>query len=385
MTFWDQVLLGFSLLLTLNWVVVAGYVLLNSHKVPFLGDCPSVAEEQAPPVAIIVAVKDEEAELEQALTTLCQLQYSNARIIAVNDRSTDQTPQILERMVRQYPNLTVLTIQELPDGWLGKNHALYQGYLASAEEWMLFTDADVTFNAQALHKAMGYVLAHRLDHLAVLPDITSRSALFRSVMSTFALMLELRQRPWDIRKPTSKASIGIGAFNLVRRSAYEKMGTHAAFSLRPDDDLKLGERIKAAGFRQDVAYGTDEVSLEWYTSLREFVQGLMKNTFSISNYHLPTALGMALATFLVFVLPLPLLLLSGSHGLAMAGVLVTSQLLLMVFKKGIQGKWWHAFMIPVAGAIIMYILLKSAFLTIQQGGIYWRDSFYSLKDLKKQR
>jgi hypothetical protein len=198
-------------------------------------------------------------------------------------------------------------------------------------------------------------------------------------------MLEMRQRPWDIRNPNSNASIGIGAFNLVKRTAYEKAGTHAAFSLRPDDDLKLGERIKAAGLRQDVVYGEKGVSLEWYTSLREFVNGLMKNTFSISNYHLPTALGMALATLLVFVLPLPLMLLSGSTGVVMACILLTFQVLLILFKSGIHGKWWHAFMVPVAGSIMVYILLKSAFKTIWQGGIYWRDSFYPLAELKKQR
>ncbi|ALJ01184.1 hypothetical protein DC20_04195 [Rufibacter tibetensis] len=338
-----------------------------------------------PRVAIIVAVKDEEAELEEALISVCQLDYKNLRIIVVNDRSTDRTPEILQKIAQENPVITVITIEELPKGWLGKSHALYQGYKASAEEWLLFTDADVIFGRQALKKAMHYVTEHQLDHLAVLPEITSRSALFKAMMSTFSMMLEFRQRPWDIRNPASKASIGIGAFNLVRRSAYEKAGTHTAFSLRPDDDLKLGERIKAAGLRPDVLYGEKEVSLEWYTSLNEFVNGLMKNTFSISNYHLPTAIGMALATFLVFVLPMPFLLLSGGYNFILALVMLTSQIFLMLFKPGIHGKWWHALMIPFAGAVIVYILLKSAFITIKQGGIYWRDSFYPLAELKKQR
>ncbi|MBC3540055.1 glycosyltransferase [Rufibacter sediminis] len=338
-----------------------------------------------PSVAIIIAVRNEEAELEQALSSICQIDYPKARILVVNDRSTDRTPEILRRMAQANPAITVITIEELPAGWLGKNHALYQGYLHTSEEWMLFTDADVMYHRLALKKAMHYAAAHRLDHLTVMPEITSPSGLFRSVMTTFSIMLELRQRPWEISNPKSNASIGIGAFNLLKRTAYEKTGTHTAFSLRPDDDLKLGERIKAAGLRQDVVYGQQEVSLHWYTSLREFINGLMKNTFSIANYHLPTAMGMALATILVFVLPLPLLLFLGSFGLALAAILLTFQLLLMQFKPGIHGRWWHAFLIPFAGAVMVYILLKSAFKTIQQGGIYWRDSFYPLEELKKQR
>ncbi|WP_210463503.1 glycosyltransferase [Rufibacter roseolus] len=380
-----MLLTGYALLITFAWVCASIYLLVNSRRVKYLKNVSPQAGSPEPQVAIVVAVKDEEAELEQALASICQVDYPQARILVINDRSTDRTPQILEKMVKANPAISVRTVTELPAGWLGKNHALYQGYLHTTEKWMLFTDADVMYGRQALRKAMQYVEDHRLDHLTVMPEITSPSGLFRSVMSTFAIMLELRQRPWEVRNPKSDASIGIGAFNLVKRAAYEQAGTHKAFSLRPDDDLKLGEQIKAAGFRQDVVYGNKEISLQWYTSLQEFVRGLMKNTFSVANYHFPTALGMALATLLVFVLPLPLLLLEGTTGQLLAVVLLLSQVLLMQFKSGIHSKGWHALIIPFAGAVMVYILIASAVKTIRQGGIYWRDSFYPLKELKKQR
>jgi cellulose synthase/poly-beta-1,6-N-acetylglucosamine synthase-like glycosyltransferase len=329
-------------------------------------------------------VKDEEAEVEQALTSVCGLEYSNYQVIAINDRSTDQTPVILNKMAQVHSALSLITIKDLPQGWLGKNHALYKGYCASSEEWLLFTDADVIYNRQALKKAMSYAIANQLDHLAVLPQITSRSELFISVMNTFALMLEIRHRPWEVRDPSSSAYIGIGAFNLIKRTAYEKAGTHTVISLRPDDDLKLGERIKAAGLRQDVLYGEQELSLQWYTSLQEFVRGLMKNSFSVSNYRLPIAIGMALLTFLFFVMPVPLLLVWGNAGRIMALVILTAQIFLMLFKRGIRGKWWHALVIPFAGLVMVYIIIVSAFKTLRQGGIYWRNSFYPLTELKKQ-
>ncbi|RNI31451.1 glycosyltransferase [Rufibacter latericius] len=380
-----MLLTGYAVLITFAWVIVSFYLLIYGRRVKYLKNISPNSGLLLPPIAIIVAVKDEEVELEQALSSICQVDYPKASILVINDRSTDRTPQILEKMVRENPAISVVTVQELPPGWLGKNYALYQGYLATSEEWMLFTDADVMYNRQALKKAMQYVEANRLDHLTAMPEITSPSGLFKSVMSTFAIMLELRQRPWDVRNPKSNASIGIGAFNLVNRTAYEQAGTHQAFSLRPDDDLKLGERIKAAGLRQDVVYGEKEISLKWYTSLHEFVRGLMKNTFSVTNYHLPTAVGMAVATLLVFVLPLPLLLLTGPTEQLLALALLVSQFLLMHSKSGIQGKGWHALMIPFAGAVIVYILIASAVKTIRQGGIYWRDSFYPLEELKKQR
>ncbi|WP_207430876.1 glycosyltransferase [Sabulibacter ruber] len=380
-----MILTGYSVLITALWILVCLYVLINSRKVKYLKDIPVTPDSTQPSVAVVIAVKDEEAEVKEALTSVCLLEYQPLKILVIDDRSTDRTPEILRQMVQQNPELTLFTIRELPGGWLGKNHALYQGYCATTEEWLLFTDADVKFGRQALKKAMAYAVANRLDHLTVLPEITSRSVIFQSVMTTFSLMLELRQRPWDVPKPNTKASIGVGAFNLIRRTAYEKAGTHTVISLRPDDDLKLGELVKKAGLRQDVMYGEKEVSLEWYTSLKEFVNGLMKNTFSVANYNLLHAIGMALATFLVFVLPVPLVLFSGAYGWQMAVLLLISQMLLMAFKSGIHGKWWHTFMIPFAGAVMIFVILRAAYVTLRQGGIYWRNSFYPLSELRKQK
>ncbi len=376
---------GYFIPVTVFWIGFSLYLLVNSRKVSFLRDITEPADE-APAVAIIVAVRNEESAVERALQSVCHLAYRNKRILVINDRSTDRTPEILGRMKLLHPDLSVIDIAELPSGWLGKNHALYQGYLASREEYILFTDADVKFRPESLTKALRYMTGRELDHLAILPGIDSPSVGFSSIVDTFKLMLEFRQRPWAVRDPRSRASIGIGAFNLLRRSAYEKAGTHQAIRLRPDDDLKLGERIKAAGLRQDVLYGDGEIWLEWYHSIREFIDGLMKNTFSVSDYRLWKALGTALAVLLAFVMPLPGLLISGTtvHYLLLA-IITLFQLPLFIFKRGMKKVWWYTFMVPVAGLIMTFIILKSAFLTIRQGGIYWRDHFYPLTDLKANK
>lgn len=379
-----MILTAYSLFILLFWVSVSIYLVYNSRKVSYLKNISPLESNTYPSVAVVIAVKDEEAEVEQALRSVCALDYPNLQIIVINDRSTDGTATILQRMEQQHPQLRILTINQLQPGWLGKNHALYQGYLASAEDWLLFTDADVTFEPLALKKAMQYVQQKQLDHLTVLPQVTSRSSLFKSVMNTFALMLDIKLRPWDISNPSSKASMGVGAFNLVKRTAYEKAGTHTVISLRPDDDLKLGERIKSAGCRQDIVYGEKELTLEWYTSLQQFINGLMKNMFSVSNYQFTTAMGTAISTFLILVLPIPLLLLSGYPYQLMAIAILLAQILVMGKKKGMIAKWWHALLIPFSGLVMVYIIIKSTFLTMKQGGIYWRDSFYPLAELRKQ-
>jgi hypothetical protein len=132
-------------------------------------------------------------------------------------------------------------------------------------------------------------------------------------------------------------------------------------------------------------YGNEEVSLQWYSSLTQFIRGLMKNTFSIANYRWPVSLGMALLTLIVFVLPLPLLLLMGGEGIVLALVLLLSHIILLRYKRGSSGVWWHGLMLPFAGAILVYIILAATVKTLRQGGIYWRDHFYPLSELRKQR
>ncbi len=363
----------------IGWIGVIFYVLIGFKKIKSLPEQSFAASQ--PAIAVIIAVRNEEEDVEKALQSICNINYSNYRIIVLNDRSTDNTGAILAQMKVKYPAINVITIDALPDGWLGKNNALYQGYLQTTEEWMLFTDADIVFHPEALSRAMGYVAKHDLDHLTILPRSVSRSVMLNSFLATFALMLVLYLRPWDVRNPKRKAAMGVGAFNLVKRMAYEKAGTHAPISLRPDDDLKLGQLIKQAGFRSDVLLAKEYLTLEWYKTVRQFRDGLMKNSFSISNYKLSGAVLNVLATLICVVLPIPVMLISGDSPVQiLACAVILFQIVYMELTS--PNKWWHAFMIPFAGALMAYIIMRAAILTLKQGGIYWRDSFYSLADLK---
>lgn len=375
----------YALAMAIAWSGVALYLLVNSRKVRLLHRVEPVEWTDVPELVIIVAVRNEEAQLREAMERLSNLQYSRYRVLAINDRSTDRTPQIMQELSARYPRFSYHTIDTLPEGWLGKNHALYIGVQQTTEPWILFTDADVHFATGALDKAMYYVQAHRLDHLTVLPEVTSRAPLFSSVMETFKIMLELQQKPWLAKDPRSRSSLGVGAFNLLSREAYLKAGTHSLISLRPDDDLQLGKILKQSGGRQDVLYGDGEIWLDWYSSLGEFVNGLMKNTFSVFDYQWWKASLAALATILVFVLPLPLMLLGGSTERILAGIMLAAQFCLFLFKRGMRGVWWYALMIPVAGLVMTYILVASTYRTLKQGGIYWRETFYPLDVLRKQR
>lgn len=372
------VLFVYSIILTFVWVVLGAYLLWGMSQLKQLKDQPLATVQ--PSVAIIIAVRNEEDDLEKALQSVCNLRYDNHRIVVINDRSTDRTAEILAKF--NHPKLSVTTIDTLPTGWLGKNNALYQGYLNSNEEWLLFTDADIEYHPDALSRAFGYVEKRNLDHLTIFADVQSRSTLLKSVLSTFGMMLLSLTRPWDAIKPKRSGAIGIGAFNLVKRSAYEKAGTHVKIKLRPDDDLMLGRNIKAAGSRQDALVGQQYLCLEWYRSLTQFINGLLKNSFPVTNYSILRVIADSMNTLASFVLPLPLMFIFGDTSIRlMACAIALAQLIFMTVNKA--SKWWHMLMMPFAGCLMVYIMIRGAYVTLKQGGIYWRDTFYSLDELKK--
>lgn len=381
-----MLLFSFAVVATLFWVALTVFMLYGRSRMSYLKHVAISGSFNEPHVVIIIAVRNEEEHLAQALQSVINLQYNHYRILVINDRSTDKTATILQGFEAAHPHLQVITIDNLPEGWLGKNHALYTGYKNSSEEWMLFADADVAFEPNTLQKAMRYCLQKNLDHLTVLPDVQSRSQILNSMMASFLILLEMRQRPWAVRNPRSNASLGVGAFNLVKRTAYEKAGTHTAIALRPDDDLQLGAHIKESGGRPDALYGRDQIGLEWYPSVKEFVAGLMKNTFSVFDYNLLKVIVTGvMPLLLLLVLPLPILLLFGGNTeWWMAGGILFSQIVLFAWPGGLRTKWWYALMVPFAGALLIYILLKAAITTLKQGGIYWRESFYPLSELKKK-
>lgn len=213
-----------------------------------------------PSVSVIVPARDEGDTIETALRSVLAQDYpGHLEVVAVDDRSTDGTGAILSRLASERPEtMRVIPVHELPDGWLGKNHALYLGAREAGGDWLLFTDADVRFSAGCLTDAVGYAAREGLDHLTLAPEIVSRGVALKSFVAAFSLVFEVTQRPWRASDPRAREAVGVGSFNLVRREAYLRAGTHRPIRMRPDDDMRLGRLLKEAGFRQGVRDGLGE-------------------------------------------------------------------------------------------------------------------------------
>ena len=340
--------------------------------------------ETWPRVSILIPARDEEAEIEQALRSVLALDYPDREIVVINDRSTDDTGPILARLSSEHPELKVVTVETLPAGWIGKNHALHVGAQSSTGELLLFTDADVSFSPAALRKAVSALEDDRLDHLTVGPRMWSRSLWVGLLIGFFGRAFTVFFRPWEAIDPRSKCYVVLGAFNLVRRRVYEQLGGHRRIALRPDDDMKLGKIIKEAGFRQDIRHGQEEMSVPWYPTVGAFVRGLEKNVLAGVDYRvIQLFFNLTLALMMLFA-PWVLLALGDWPTQAVAGAaLFLSFASFAVFLRlsGV-GPWW-AILEPVVGLIFVYTFARSVILTKWRGGIYWRDTFYPLEEMRR--
>src|SRR5262245_17940099 len=283
----DKILLVWSVVAFGSFVTVAVLGCLASRGLTALVDVPPWQGPHFPRISIVVAARDEARSVEQAARSLLALDWPDLQIVMVDDRSTDGTGEILDRLAKQDRRVHVVHVTALPPGWLGKNHALQVGADAATGGWLLFTDGDVLFHPDTLRQAVAYANARQLDHLTVGPEAPVQGLLLQAAIAGFGVFFSLFTRAWKLRDPNSSAHIGVGAFNLVRRAAYLRAGGHSALPLRPDDDLKLGKRLKQTGCAQEIAMGRGRLSVEWYGSLREMAHGLEKNAFASMEYSVP--------------------------------------------------------------------------------------------------
>ena len=359
---------------------------IGNRRVSALRDVPPLPGSNPPRVSIIVPARNEQRNIREAMQSLLELTYPDYELIVVDDRSEDDTGRILDEMGGASPRMQVIHIEALPQGWLGKNHALWVGSRQATGDLLLFTDADIIMEPTVLTRAVAFMEQHTLDHLAATPSMHMPTTFLSMFGTSFIIYFSLFTRPWKARDAESSCHIGIGAFNLVRGKVYRQTGGHETIRLRPDDDIKLGKIIKKGGFRQDVAYAPEFLKVEWYSSVKEVITGLEKNAFSGADYNIPLILSGCIIHILGSIWPFAAIFVT--HGAVRGIYIAIVCLIILIFADSARfhhSKAWYVLGYPITTALFVFILLRTMLLNLAQGGIYWRGTFYSLKELKANR
>jgi glycosyltransferase involved in cell wall biosynthesis len=371
--------------LCIAWFIVAALALpsfLDPRRLEHLDDQP----RDWPLVSVIVTALDEESTIEPALRTLLASSYPNLELIAVNDRSRDGTGAVIDRLAGEDSRLQPIHITELPAGWLGKVHAMSRGAEEASGEWLLFTDADVHFRDRVIERVIAVVERERLDHFTLWPNLLGKTVPLRAALIAFTTNLLILLRPHRLGGENSRGFVGVGAFNLVSRSSLNKTPGLQWLKMEIVDDTGLAKMMVEQGFRSSWRSAGDSLTVEWYPSIPTMIRGLEKNMYgAFSHFRLSVFLTKFLLIVPFILAPYFAVFSFSPWWLVASG--------LMVF-----GIWWllsgltaaaagfgiaEAILAPFVGAAIMFIALaRSTWLTLRNGGIRWRGTFYPLKELQ---
>jgi hypothetical protein len=375
-----------GILACLGWMHMRLMGALGLARVPLLplGPVPGV---RLPRLSVVIPALDEADTLEPALRSLLAQDYPDIEVVLVDDRSTDGTGALMDRIAAGDPRVRVVHVTRLPAGWLGKVNALRLGYGQTTGEYVLFTDADIHYAPGALRTALGLAMAERLDFLTLLPRLLHDGFFHGAFMQAAATSFVRFSGAWR-GLADSPHPIGIGAFNLVRRAAFGATEGFTWFRMEVVDDVALGALMKRSGHRCGFAYAPSVIELLMYPSIAAGVRGLEKNLYSIIGRYSPlrTSLTVAAIVFIPFG-PLLVFTVPGHPWLMLFPALALLSLLIEALTARLRLGWplVPGLLAPLTDFLAAYALGMSAWACHRQGGIRWRGTLYPLAALRAGR
>jgi hypothetical protein len=291
----------------------------------------------------------------------------------------------MDRLAETDPRIRVVHIDTLPEGWLGKVHALETGRRAATGEWLLFSDVDVHVTPGTLAAAVAHAETRGLDHLACVPAVWPTGFFVDAAVSALGRALAVGGRLWAVSDPRSRAFAGVGAWNLVRRAALDRTPGFAWLRLEVVDDVGLGRMVKQHGGRSGVALAVDRIGLTFYPTLRAMARGIEKNGFAVAGRFrwgrlLATAsawIALEWGVLAASAAPVPAARAVGAAGVGLA-LLATASIARWTRRPVASAR-----VFPVGTALLLGMMLRSAWLATRRGGVAWRDTVYPLAALRE--
>jgi GT2 family glycosyltransferase len=376
--------------IALAWVGKLAEAAWGLRRVPnLLGAEHDLEPEGLPWVTVIVPARNEVANVRACLESLIGQDYGALRIVAVDDRSNDGTGEIMRALAEaNAARLEMMTVVELPARWLGKTHAMAMAaqiaIVKGRPQYLLFTDADVVFRSDALRRAVAHAVATDADHFVVLPTTVVKSRGEGMLLAYLQVMSLWAVRPWRVADAQAKRdALGVGAFNMIRTAAYERLGGFAAAPMEVLEDLELGRRVKRARLRQRVATAPGMVSVHWAAGALGIMTGMTKNLFAVFRFQPFLLMGAGAGIAMSCIGPVALL------GFAVTRLAAVIALAAVVGLYALSGRtsrisWLYSAGFPVAAAAVVYSMFRSMAVTLVRGGVTWRGTFYPLGELRRE-
>lgn len=334
--------------------------------------------EGTPVVSILVPMRDEVRNVKGMVDSLKKQTYQTIEVFLLDDESTDGTTAALELAVRGDKRFTILKGQPKPEKWIGKVFACHQLSEAATGEYLLFLDADVRVQPEAVEQALGLMQEKDLSLLSgfsrfILPTWLNKLLVpLQHFIVLFHLPILLAN--WT-KWPAATAAHG--GFMFFERNAYEAIGGHEVVKENIVEDVAISKRMKAEGYRMWIVNITAIASCRMYETNAEVWQGFSKNIFNGIGRSIPLALVIIAFYGIVYV---------GSGILALAALIVEERVLLLPYVLiTLQAAIVYlktrepialAFLMPVASVAFILLLISAMRKSSKGQQVEWKGRFY---------
>lgn len=360
-----------------------------------------VPPPQDPPlISICIPARNEERNIRACVESVLKQNYPRFEVIVLDDRSTDATPKILRELAAQNKKLKIIRGSDLPAGWAGKPHALFQASAVARGKWLCFIDADTFLHSKTLSSCHAKAIETKADMFSIMTFQVLGSFWEKAVMPLIMTALSVGFSPRRVNDPRTKDAIANGQFILIQRGVYQAIGGHESVKASIVEDKAIAERVKRSGYRLIVADGMKAVKTRMYTSLPEMWEGWTKNIYlGLSDRPGLLALGVFGAFLAVLAaLFLPLWLLLGYFWFANGGgwqaaVILAEALVLWAYLLKVRADAsakmkispWYALTTPLGAGVFAAMMFASAWKVLTRHGVTWKGRTYGAREGKSGR
>jgi chlorobactene glucosyltransferase len=393
----EIILIALLLISLLLWIIYLIRTLSSYRLIPNLSKTIE-NKETKDFVSIIIPSRNEEHRIKKCIQTIKKQTYPYLEVIIVDD-STDDTVNVIKEIIKDDERFKIVKQKKLPNGWVGKSHAMQQGSKIAKGDWLLFIDADTEHSKDAVARAVQHAINKKYDMLSVIPNIICKK-IWEKIIQPIPIGFLIFITPvGKTNDPKSKTTFALGPFIMIKKTVFEKIGGYETIKNRIGDDVEIAKLLKDSGYHIGLAHAKDQVNLRMYTSFGELWEGWSKNIFLglVQRRKIQSKIVQLLIVLIgvfvvsqMMILPITAIVFSAffyleNNQVLWFNILVFSSIVwllsniiqTMVHYKYSIGRPFYSPFYFLGGIVTIGIFLNSAVKTFSKKGVTWKGRKYN--------
>ncbi len=372
-----------------TWIFLIKSMFRTFQETPFLDEFKK-KEHEKQKVSIILPARNEEKFIGNCLDSLLNQDYTNYEIIAINDSSDDKTGSIIKKYAKEFSKIISVDAKPKPEGWIGKNWACMEGYKKATGDLLLFTDSDTKHTSSVISLAVSHLLSLKLDALTVIPKMLCLDLITKITLPIISIFLHTRFSALRVNDTTKNTGYFFGSFFIIKKSTYDKVGTHESVKGELIEDGALGKKVKESNFKMRMVDGQHLIDAVWARDSFKLWNALKRLMIPLYLQNAKTAVGSSFAVLFLLFMPFPLFLYSiiflSAEISSIVIFVIASIASILVYiggaldaTKGVRSGLKYSLFTPIGSFIVVCGFFAGLIQATSKDAVSWRGRTYYMK------